>query len=314
MSKFVGIDVAKAVVDVGVLPEEKTWQVARDQDALAQLAKDLSELEPDAIVLEASGGYENQVVAALGAADLPVVVVNPRQVRDFAKAMGVLAKTDRIDALVLARFGEKVQPELRPLKDFQTEKLRELLVRRRQLVEMLTMERNRMQEMPYEDIRKEIEQHVHWLQRRIRRTDKDLDEAIKNTPIWREKEQLLRSVPGVGRVIAITLLAMLPELGQLSRKEIAALVGVAPFARDSGTLRGKRSCWGGRADVRAVLYMGALTAVRSGKCTLATFYERLRARGKPAKVALTACMRKMIIALNAIVRSGKPWEERQLAA
>lgn len=314
MSVFVGIDVSKAVVDVGVLPGEKTWQVAREPEALAQLAKELGDLKPEAIVLEASGGYETSVVAALGAAELPVVVVNPRQVRDFAKAMGILAKTDRLDALLLARFGEKVQPELRPLKDFQTEKLRELLVRRRQLVDMLTMERNRMQQTPYEDIRKEIEQHVHWLQKRIRRTDKDLDEAVKNTPIWREREQLLRTVPGVGRVVAITLMAMLPELGQLSGKEIAALVGVAPFARDSGTLRGKRTCWGGRADVRAVLYMSVLTAVRVGTGPLAAFYERLRNRGKPAKVALTACMRKMIITLNAIVRSGKPWEERQLAA
>ena len=313
MSDFVGIDVAKEFVDVGVHPEGRTWRVEATPEGLQQLAAELQKLSPEAIVVEASGGYERPAVAALATADLPVVLVNPRQVRDFAKATGVLAKTDRVDALVLARFGEAVKPERRPLKDFQAQALQDLLVRRRQLVEMLTTEKTRLRQTPHESIRKDIEKHVHWLEKRVRHVDKDLDDAIKSSPVWREKEELLRSVPGVGRVIALTLLAMLPELGQLNRKQIAALVGVAPFARDSGAFRGKRSCWGGRAPVRAVLYMGVIAAIRSQGAT-AHFYARLRAAGKPPKVAATACMRKMLIALNAIVRSNKPWAEPQLTA
>lgn len=310
MNTFVGIDVSKEVVDVGVLPGEKTWQVPQKPQDLAALAEQLKALNPEAVVLEASGGYESPVVAALAAADLPVVAVNPRQVRDFAKATGTLAKTDRLDALVLARFAEAVKPERRPLKDFQTELLQDLLVRRRQLVEMLMMEKTRLHQATG-PVRKDIERHVLWLQKRVKQVEKDLDDAIKNSPVWREREQLLRSVPGVGRVAALTLMAQLPELGQLNRKQIAALVGVAPFARDSGTMRGKRTCWGGRAAVRSVLYMGALAAVR-GDTSIARFYQRLIRAGKPAKVALTACIRKMIVALNAILRTGKPWHEAQL--
>lgn len=313
MKPFVGIDIAKAAVDVAVWPEGRTWRVGTTAKELEKLSAELLELDPEIVVLEASGGYERPVVAALAAASLPIVAVNPRQVRDFAKATGTLAKTDRLDALVLARFADAVRPEIRPLKDFQTELLQDLVMRRRQLVEMLATEKTRMKQTPHAAIRKNIEKHVHWLEKRLRRTDKDLDETIRNSPIWREKEELLRTVPGVGRVLALYLLAMLPELGRVSRKAIAALVGVAPFARDSGTLRGKRTCWGGRAPVRAVLYMGALTAVRTDP-TMADFYDRLRVRGKPHKVAMTACMRKMLVTLNVIARTQQPWRTPQLAA
>lgn len=313
IERWIGIDVSKAVLDVHVLPSGEAWSAANDSAGIARLVKRLGRMKDALVVMEATGGYQHEAAVELSSAGAAVAVVNPRQVRDFAKATGVLAKTDRVDALILARFAEAVKPERRPLKDFQTEMLQDLLTRRRQLVEMVTMEKTRLQQTPHTAIRKDIEKHVHWLEKRVRQADKDLDDAIKNSPVWREKEQLLRSVPGVGRVVALTLLAMLPELGQLNRKQIAALVGVAPFSRDSGTMRGKRTCWGGRAPIRAVLYMGALSATR-GTGALARFYKRLRDIGKPHKVALTACMRKMVIALNAIVRSGKPWVEPQLSA
>lgn len=312
MSVFVGVDVSKASVDVGVIPGDDVWQIAQEPEELQKLAEQLKALEPEVVVLEASGGYEGRVSAALAQAGLPVAVVNPRQVRDFAKAIGKLAKTDRLDALVLARFGEAVRPEARPLTDDETERLRDLLVRRRQLVEMLKMEKTRAHQAEGA-VLTDIKQHIAWLEKRIKRVDRDLDDAIKTSPVWRENEQLLRSVPGVGRVVALTLLAELSELGKVNRKEIAALTGVAPYARDSGTLRGRRTCWGGRASVRAALYMGALTASR-GTSSLARFYTRLVAGGKPRKLALIACMRKMVIALNAIMRTRIPWQEPQLSS
>ena len=257
----------------------------------------------------ATGGYEAALVAALATARLPIVVANPRQVRDFAKATGQLAETDTIDAQVLALFAERVRPEPRALPDDALTALEDLLTRRRQLVEMLTAEKNRLR-LARGPVRRDLQQHIRFLERRLREVDDDLHTAIKASPVWRVKDDLLQSVPGVGRVVSLTLLAQLPELGRISHKEIAALVGVAPLARDSGTLRGKRLVYGGRAPVRAVLYMAALVASRRNP-VIRAFYERLRAAGKPAKVALTACMRKLLTILNAIARDGRPWQPAQ---
>jgi transposase len=309
---FIGIDVAKAQLEFACRPSGETGTVANDDEGIRTLVDRGQALSPTLIVLEATGGYETAVVAALAAAGLPVVVANPRQVRDFAKAMGQLAKTDALDAQVLALFAERVQPAPRPLPDDALQALDALLTRRRQLVEMLTAERNRLF-VARPPVRRDLQQHIRFLERRLREADDDLHTAVKASPTWRVKDDLLQSVPGVGRVVSLTLLAELPELGRLSHKEIAALVGVAPLNRDSGTLRGKRLVYGGRAPVRAVLYMAALVA---SKCNpvIRAFYQRLRAAGKPAKVALTACMRKLLIILNAIARSGAPWQpERTLA-
>ncbi|MBI2080169.1 MAG: IS110 family transposase [candidate division NC10 bacterium] len=302
---FVGIDVAKASLDVAVHPTAERWTVEHTERELAGLTRRLTALQPALVVLEATGGLEGPLVGALAAAGLPVVVVNPRQVRDFAKATGLLAKTDALDAAVLAHFAAAVRPTPRPLPDAATQTLAALVTRRRQLVEMLTAERNRLGSAP-RALRGEIQAHITWLKRRLARLDTDLGQAIRTSPVWRVQEDLLRSVPGVGPVLSATLLASLPELGTLNRKAIAALVGVAPLNRDSGTLRGRRRVWGGRAAVRAVLYMGALVAVRHNP-VLRAFYQRLRAAGKLPKVALTACMRKLLTILNAMLKHQTPW-------
>lgn len=257
-------------------------------------------------MLEATGGFEHVIVAAVASAGLPVVVANPRQVRDFGRAIGQLAKTDRIDAALLALFAERVRPEPRPLPDAAAQALEAVLTRRRQLLEMLTAERNRLGFARAPQIRRGIQQHIRWLERQLVDVDRDLAHAIQASPVWRATEDLLRSVPGIGPIVSRTLIGELPELGRLSRKQIAALVGVAPLARDSGTLRGKRLIWGGRAAVRAVLYMGALVATRHNP-VIRAFYQKLRTAGKPAKVALTACMRKLLVILNAMVRTETPW-------
>lgn len=291
-SMNVGIDVAKDTLQVAVGPGEG-WSCANDEAGTEQLVKELQRRRPQRIVLEATGGYEQALVAALGVAALPVIVVNPRQVRDFAKALGKLAKSDPIDAEVLRRFAEAVQPEYRPLADEQTRELEALLARRRQLLAMLVAERQRLaQAAPV--VRRELRAHIAWLAKRVKDSD-------------RERDQLLRSVAGVGRVTVQTLCAALPELGTLDRKKISALVGVAPFNCDSGTLHGRRRCWGGRAEVRAVLYMATVSAVRCNPA-LRTFYQRLKAAGKPPKVALTATMRKLLTILNAMVRDGAEWD------
>jgi transposase len=302
---FIGIDVAKAQLDFACQPSGGTGTVPNDDGGIRVLVERLQEHQPTLIVLEATGGYEAAVVAALGTADLPLVVANPRQVRDFARATGQLAKTDAIDAQILALFAERVRPAPRPLPDEAAQALDALLTRRRQLVEMLTAERNRLL-VARTTVRRDLQQHIRFLERRLREADDDLHTAVKASPLWRVRDDLLQSVPGVGRVVSLTLLAELPELGRLTHKEIAALVGVAPLNRDSGTLRGRRLVYGGRAPVRAALYMAALVA---SKCNpvIRAFYLRLRAAGKPAKVALTACMRKLLIILNAIARSGTPW-------
>jgi len=302
---YVGIDVAKATLDVAVHPTADRWTAAHTEREVAGLVTRLTALHPALVVLEATGGLEGPLAGALATAGLPVVVVNPRHVRDFAKATGTLAKTDALDAAVLAHFAAAVRPTPRPLPDAATQTLAALVTRRRQLVEMLTAERNRLGSAP-RTLRAEIQAHITWLQRRLGRLDDDLNQAIRTSPVWRVQDDLLQSVPGVGPVLSATLLASLPELGRLDRKAIAALVGVAPLNRDSGTLRGRRMVWGGRAAVRAVLYMGTLVAVRHNPI-LRAFYQRLRAAGKLPKVALTACMRKLLTILNAMLKHQRPW-------
>ena len=307
---FVGIDVAKAQLDIALRPTGKRWTVTNDEPGIATLVTRLQEIAPQLIGLEATGGYQRAVVAALAAAALPIVVVNPRQVRDFAKATGQLAKTDVLDARAIAHFAEAVRPTPRPVPDAQTEELRALLARRRQLIAMRTAEHNRLEHAPRR-LRADIEAHIAWLNQRVAALDNDLDTTLRASPIWRERETLYRSVPGIGPVCARTLMLDLPELGTLSRQRIAALVGVAPFNRDSGTLRGSRTTWGGRAHVRAVLYMSTLVAVRYNP-VLKRFYERLRTAGKVAKVALTACMRKLLTIVNAMATHQKPWHVQEV--
>lgn len=306
-SIFVGIDVSKERLDVTMRPSGESESVSNDKDGIEALVKRLREVGPSLIVLEATGGLERGVTRGLASAELPVVVVNPRQVRDFAKATGQLAKTDRIDALVLARFGEAVRPALRPLPDELTMELRALIARRRQITEMIVAERNRLSRAS-KSVKKRIDAHIGWLEAELDRADKDLDQSIGQSPIWREKEDLLRSVPGIGPVISRSLIAELPELGELNRKQIAALVGVAPLNRDSGTLRGRRRIWGGRATVRAVLYMAALVASRRN-AVIGGFYKRLRNAGKAPKVALVACMRKLLTVLNSMIKHRTCWTE-----
>jgi transposase len=303
-SVFAGIDVSKAQLDIALRPEGR-FTVPNDEAGIATVVERLRGAPPIVVVLEATGKLEVPLASALAAAKLPVAVVNPRQVRDFAKASGLLAKTDLLDAQILARFAEVMRPEPRPLADEQTQALAAILARRRQLIEMLTAEKNRLSAAP-KPVRKSLRAHIAWLEREIAHTDTDLAHAIRESPVWREKDDLLRSAPGVGPVLATTLLAELPELGVLDRKQIAALVGVAPLNRDSGTLRGKRTIWGGRAQVRAVLYMAAVVAARCNP-VIRAFYQRLQAAGKAKKVALTACMRKLLTILNAMMKHRTPW-------
>lgn len=302
---FVGIDVAKAECVVAVRPTGATWTAPQTEVGWATLTRRLQALAPTLVLLEATGGLELPVTSVLAAAGLPVAVVNPRQVRDFAKATGTLAKTDAVDAAVLAHFAEAIRPVPRPIPDATTQALGALVTRRRQLVEMLTAEENRFGSAP-PSLRAGLRAHIRWLQRQLAGLDTDLDQAIRSHPGWRVQDDLLRSAPGVGPVLSATLLGGLPELGTLSRRAIAALVGVAPWARDSGRRRGSRRCWGGRADIRAVLYMATLAAVRWNP-VLRAFYQRLVAAGKLKKVALVACMRKLLTILNAMVKSQTPW-------
>ncbi len=311
-SVYVGVDVSKVQLDIAVRPSAEGWSIPHDLGGIATLVGRLKALEPALIVLEATGGLEVPLAGALAEAALPVVVVNPRQVRDFAKATGRLAKTDVLDARILAHFAEVVRPTPRPLPDPTSQELAALLARRRQLVEMLTAESNRLPGAA-RPVRRGIRSHIQWLERQIRETDGHLARRIRESPLWREKEDLLKSVPGVGPVLSTTLLANLPELGTLDRKQIAALVGVAPLNRDSGTLRGKRTIWGGRAPVRAALYMAALVATRRN-AVIRSFYQRLLAAGKAKKVALTACMRKLLTILNAMLKQRTPWREHAVLA
>jgi transposase len=304
---YVGIDVSKAVLDVVVTPSSEAWSTLNTAEGMQRLVEKLGKMSPRLIVLEATGGLERRAVAALAAAALPVVAVNPRQVRDFAKATGQLAKTDTIDAAILALFADRIRPELRPLRDAETQELEALVVRRRQVVDMISAEKNRLSAAPpSKRVRTAIGKTIKWFEKQLEEIDSDIDIAVKGSSAWREKDDLLRSVPGVGKVLSRTLLSLVPELGALGKKQLAALVGVAPLNRDSGMQRGRRSVWGGRANVRAVLYMGALVAARFNP-TIRTFHARLRASGKLPKVALVACMRKLLTILNAIVRDRTPW-------
>ena len=304
-SLSVGIDVSQATLDVGVYPTAAQWQVDNDGRGISQLVDRLQQLAPDRIVLEATGGYELAALATLASAGLPVVAVNPRQVRDFARATGRLAKTDALDAQVLAQFGAAVQPPLRALPDAATRELSALLARRRQLVEMRTAESNRLL-TAHERVQPSIRELVHFLDKRISELDRELRDRLRASPVWRAKENLLRSIPGVGPVLSATLLADVPELGSVGHKQLAALIGVAPLNRDSGQWRGRRSAWGGRGHVRAVLYMATTVAVRRNP-VLKLLYERLLGLGKQRKVALVACMRKLLRICNAVIAHQLAW-------
>lgn len=302
---FVGIDVSQDRLDVYVRPLRDRWWVPNTPQGRVILVKRLAALKPELVVLESTGGLERAVARVLQEAGIPTAVVNPRQIRDFARATGRLAKTDALDAEVLARFAEVIRPEARPVVDEQIAQLRELVVRRQQLIKIATAERNRLKRAsPKMKLR--IRRHLEWLEEEIAALDEEIQVLKRERKDWEEKDRLLRSVPGVGPVLSSTLLGCLPELGTLPGKKIAALVGVAPFNRDSGKLRGKRGIWGGRAVVRVVLYMATVAAIRFNPA-IRGFYLRLIEAGKPTKVALVACMRKLLVILNAIVRDGKPW-------
>ena len=303
----VGIDVAKAGLDVAVRPSGEERHLANASAEIAELVGWLSALQPQLIVVEATGGYEAPLVAELGIAHLPVAVVNPRQVRDFARASGRLAKTDRLDAQTLAHFGQAMRPTPRPLPDQETQALAALVERRRQVVAMRTAEQNRLGATRVAAVRSRIQAHLTWLDEELHALDEELRRRLRASPLWRAQDYLLRSVPGVGPTLALTLLAELPELGRLARPQIAALVGVAPLNRDSGTLRGQRSIWGGRAAVRTTLSMATLRATRCNP-VIQRFYDRLVAAGKAKKVALVACMHKLLTILNAMVKHHTPWQ------
>jgi len=304
-SVFAGIDVAKDRLDLALRPSGTVRTVAYDAAGISGLVSELQSLEPLAVVLESTGGLELPLAGALAAASLPVVVVNPRQVRDFAKATGRLAKTDVLDAQVIAHFAEAVRPAIRPLPDSDTQELRSLNARRTQVVEMLVAEKNRLGRASAA-VAPRIRSHIEWLEQELKDLDRGLRDMLRRSPVWREQDNLLRSVPGVGPQLSVALLAYLPELGTLGRRQIAALAGVAPMNRDSGTMRGRRSVSGGRGRVRAVLYMGALVASRHNP-VIGSFYQRLLAAGKTKKLALTACMRKLLTILNSMMKSGQRW-------
>ena len=302
---YVGIDVSKDTLDVAIHESSQHWSFPNDHNGISNLITLLKSNSPELVVLEATGSYEVPLAAELGIAGIPTAVVNPRQVRDFAKSVGVLAKTDILDARIIARFAAMVQPIPRPIADEDSQELGAIIARRRQIVEMITVEKNRMNTAK-KVVRRRIQAHIDWLSAELADTNNDLQQKVKDSPIWREKDDLLKSVPGIGPTVATTLLAELPELGTLNRKQIAALVGVAPLNRDSGTLRGKRTVWGGRATVRSALYMGTLVATRYNPI-IRRFYERLLAAGKAKKVALTACMRKLLTILNAMLKYHTRW-------
>ncbi len=300
-----GIDVSKENLDVCVLPLGGSRRFSNDESGCAELVKVLVAAAPSRVIFESTGGLEMLAVGIVSAASLPVVIVNPRQIRDFAKACGLLAKTDKLDAKVIALFGQKIEPEIRPLKDEAAQELSALISRRRQLVDMQTAEKNRLSTAP-KAVRKGITQHIEWLELQICSFDNDISRFIQSSPIWKAKEQILTSIKGIGPVTAATLLAALPELGSVSRHKVSALAGLCPYNRDSGKHKGKRSIWGGRAAVRSVLYMATLAAARFNP-VIKAFYDRLRKAGKLHKVAITAAMRKLLVILNAMLRDNRPW-------
>lgn len=306
-STFVGIDVAKDHLDVHIRPTDEAFRVSYDDAGLATLLTRLRAVLPTVIVLEATGGYEVTLAATLASAGLPVTVVNPRQIRQYARALGQLAKTDRLDARVIALFAEAVRPAARPMPDEQARALGELMARRRQLVDMLGAEQNRRRLVRDRGLLRHLEAHIAWLEEALRRLDLDLTTLVRSTPAWREADDLLRSVPGIGPVTACTLIADMPELGRLDRRRIAALAGLAPFARDSGAFRGRRMITGGRPHIRRVLYMATLSAIKYNPA-IRGFHHRLVTAGRPGKVAITAAMRKLLTILNAMLRDRRPWQ------
>lgn len=307
--KFVGIDVSKATLDVSIDPVGQKLHVAYEEEGIRQVVSRLEEVRPALIVIEATGGLEVRIASELAGAGLPVAVINPRQARDFAKATGQLAKTDQVDAAVLAAFAQAIRPQARPLQDADTRALNDLVSRRRQLIDMRVQETLRLSTAASKPLMKSLNRHIAWLDKRITEIDSDLTKRLRNSELWRTKDDLLRGIPGVGAVTALTMLAKCPELGTLNRREIAALVGVAPLANDSGKHRGKRFVWGGRADVRAVLYMATVSAIRCND-TIKAFALRLKNAGKPPKVVIVACMRKLLIIMNTMLKNNAPWSPK----
>jgi transposase len=303
---YIGIDVAKSSLEVAIHNQTQQFSFLNDEGGIQKAVDCLKKLSPSLVVLEATGGFESILAAALSIAELPVVVVNPRQVRDFARATGRLAKTDTIDANVLAHFASAIKPKPKPFQDEAVQALKDFVARRQQLIEMQTAERNRLGMTHNRIVRENLQAHIEWLQKELNGTDTGLRGLIKTSLVWREKDNLLQSVPGVGNITSATLLANLPELGNLNRRQIAALVGVAPYNRDSGLLRGKRTVWGGRARVRIALYMAVITGIRWNP-VIKAFYDHLCSVGKAKKVALTACMRKLLTILNAMMKNRTTW-------
>jgi transposase len=306
-SPIIGIDVSQAHLDVHVRPTDEAFRVSYDDAGLTTLLTRLQALRPLLIVFEATGGYEVPLAATLASAELPLAIVNPRQIRHYGRAIGQLAKTDRLDARLIARFGEDVRPAARAVPNEQARALGELLARRRQLVEMLVAEQNRRRLVRDRRVQRQVDAHIAWLEEALRRLDHDLTTLVRSTPAWREADDLLRSVPGIGPITACTLIGDLPELGRLDRRRIAALVGLAPFARDSGAFHGLRMITGGRPHIRRVLYMATLSAIKCNPA-IRRFHHRLVAAGRPGKVAITAAMRKLLTILNAMLRDRRPWQ------
>lgn len=309
VEKFVGIDVSKATLDVCIEPAIQSLHVAYDEAGIRQIVERLNEVSPTLIVIEATGGLEVRIATELASKGLPVAVINPRQARDFAKATGRLAKTDQVDAAVLAAFAKAVRPQVRPLKDEDTRALSDMVSRRRQLIDMRVQETLRLGTAASKPLQKSLNQHIAWLDKRIAELDDDLTKRLRESDAWRAKDDLLRSIPGVGAVTTTTMLAKCPELGTLNRREIAALTGVAPLANDSGKHRGRRFVWGGRADVRAVLYMATVSAMRCN-AVIKAFAERLKQAGKPPKVVIVACMRKLLTIMNSMLKNNTPWNPK----
>ena len=307
-SAYIGIDVSKGTLDVFVTTTGEVQQFLNTQTDIQRLAKHLKPLSPALVVLEATGGFERLVAAELFAAGLPVVIVNPRQVRNFAKATGLLAKTDALDAQVIAEFAQAVKPAIRDIPDEHTHELADLLARRRQLIDMIVAEECRLKQAKFKTLQRGIKAHLVWLQKRLKNTDSDLHQTILASPIWKANYDLLCEVKGVGEVLALSLLAMLPELGRVNRKQVAALVGVAPYNCDSGQFKGRRRIWGGRAELRRVLFMAAVSS-KTHNPVIKEFYLRLLSTGKAKKVALVACMRKLLTILNAMIRDQKHFGE-----
>jgi len=306
VEKFVGIDVSKSTLDVCIELDEKMLHVAYDEAGIKQIVDRLKEVSPTLIVIEATGGLEIRIATELASKGLQVAVINPRQARDFAKATGRLAKTDQVDAAMLAAFAKAIRPQARPLRDEDTCALNDMVSRRRQLIDMRVQETLRLGTAASKPLQKNLSKHIAWLDKRIAEIDADLTKRLRNSDVWRTKDDLLRGIPGVGAVTTLTVLAKCPELGTLNRREIAALTGVAPLANDSGKHRGKRFIWGGRADVRAVLYMAAVSAIRCNE-PIKAFAERLKKAGKPSKVVIVACMRKLLTIMNSMLKNNEPW-------